>query len=118
MNSPRKGSPTRINIHAEMDDFYTIMGDFYAKDSTCQRHESPTKRLIQQKNAAWSHKQVFKDKVRANQSYQLHYTTSPEKSHLIEPIGGELNYDLARKNPMAFYNNVMNQDIVQHKIKG
>jgi len=41
----------------EMDDFYEVMGDFYSKGSDIHRHESPTKRLIQQKNAAWGHKQ-------------------------------------------------------------
>lgn len=28
-----------------------------------------------------------------------------------------MNYELAYKNPLAFYDSVMNQDIVEHKIK-
>jgi len=35
---------------------------------------------------------------------------------LIEPKGGELDYDLAYKNPMKFYNSVISQDVVQHKV--
>jgi hypothetical protein len=33
---------------------------------------------------------------------------------VIEPKGGEINYDLAFKNPLKFYDNVMNQDIREH----
>jgi hypothetical protein len=39
--------------------------------------------------------------------YQIHFTPSPEKSYVIEPKGGELNYDLAYSNPQKFYNQVM-----------
>ena len=34
-----------------------------------------------------------------NDSYKIHYTASPDKSYVIEPKGGELDYDLAYKNP-------------------
>ena len=99
-----------------MDDFYTIMGDFYNK-GTMNKHASPTKRLIDQKNSCWAHKEIIKDNMRASQSYKMHYTTSPDKSYVIEPKGGELDYDLADKNPLKFYDQVMSQDIIQHKVK-
>lgn len=35
--------------------------------------------------------------------YSLTYCTSPGKSYVIEPQGGELNYNLAQKNPLKFY---------------
>jgi hypothetical protein len=35
---------------------------------------------------------------------------------LIEPKGGELDYDLAYTNPIKFYNNVISQDVIQHKV--
>jgi hypothetical protein len=35
--------------------------------------------------------------------YSLVYTTGPEKSYVIEPHGGELNYKIAEKNPLKFY---------------
>jgi hypothetical protein len=54
--------------------------------------------------------------MKATQQYKLHYTTSPEKSYVIEPRGGELDYDMAYKNPLQFYNQVMTQDIIQHKV--
>lgn len=75
-SSPRKGeryspymarspSPgTKGVTDIEMSEFYEVMGEFYAKDKDIHRHQSPTKRLIQQKNAAWGHKQQFRDKVR------------------------------------------------------
>lgn len=83
-----------------MDDFYKIMGEFYSGDM--KRHSSPTKRLIAQKQAAWNHKAVLNPHREANK-YGLHYNCSPRKSYVIEPEGGELNYDLARNKPLKFY---------------
>lgn len=37
-----------------MDEFYKIMGEFY---SGAPRHVSPTRRLIEQKHAAFRHKE-------------------------------------------------------------
>jgi hypothetical protein len=39
------------------DDFYKLMGDFYQSSPDLHRHASPTKRLIQQKNSTWTHKE-------------------------------------------------------------
>lgn len=36
---------------------------------------------------------------------------------MVEPHGGEINYDLAEKNKEKFYEKVMNQDITQHKVR-
>jgi hypothetical protein len=47
----------------------------------------------------------------------MHYTTSPDKSYVIEPKGGELDYNMAYKNPLKFYDQVMSQDIIQHKVR-
>lgn len=82
------------------------MDDFYCGDKV-KRHQSPTKRLMQQKNACWDHKTKIKSSVRHSQSYKLHYTASPDKSYVIEPKGGELDYELAYRNPVKFYNQVM-----------
>jgi len=35
--------------------------------------------------------------------YAIVYTTGDKKSYMIEPHGGELNYKLAEKNPLKFY---------------
>lgn len=35
--------------------------------------------------------------------YSLVYTPGPNKSYVIEPHGGELNYKIAEKNPLKFY---------------
>lgn len=47
-------------------------------------------------------------------TYSLTYVASPKKTYVIQPQGGEINYDMAFKNPIKFYNNVMNQDIREH----
>jgi len=86
---------------AAMDDFYAVMGEFYTNDQ--KRHESPTMRLIAQKNSTSEHKILLSQHATRTQSYGLHYTTSPGKTYVIEPSGGELNYDLVYKSPLKFY---------------
>ena len=82
-----------------------------------QKHVSPTKRLIEQKQSTSTHKQLVELNNKKTQDYSLHYTASPGKSYLIEPMGGEINYKVARRNPLKFYDQVMNQDVLQHKIE-
>lgn len=36
---------------------------------------------------------------------------------MIQPKEGEINYDLAHKNPLKFYDKVMQQDITEHKVQ-
>lgn len=35
--------------------------------------------------------------------YSLTYNCGPGKSYVIEPVGGALNYNMAEKNPLKFY---------------
>lgn len=57
-----KPSPSALakEMGGDMKEFYSIMGDFYNKGSV-QRHSSPTKRLIQQKNACHDHKRILRE---------------------------------------------------------
>lgn len=48
--------------------------------------------------------------------YSLEYNPGTQKSYVIEPIGGELNYKIATKNPLKFYDQVFNQDIQKHTV--
>lgn len=41
-----------------MEEFYKVMGEFYGA-SNMKKHESPTRRLRQQKHAAVEHKQFL-----------------------------------------------------------
>lgn len=68
------------------------------------------------KNSTTEHKKVMQSNFQ-RQEYSLTYCSSPGKSYIIEPHGGELNYNLAEKNPLKFYDQVFNQDITQHKVK-
>ena len=45
------------------------------------------------------------------------YVTDPQKTYVIEPKEGEINYDLAKKNPNKFYDQVMKQDVREHKVQ-
>jgi hypothetical protein len=69
-----------------------------------RKHASPTMRLIRMKNSAFAHKKVMHDTgIDDHSSYKLTYCSSPGKSYLVEPIGGQLNYDLVDRNPEKFY---------------
>jgi hypothetical protein len=93
----------------DMDNFYDIMGEFYSSDM--RKHQSPTKRLVQQKDAAFEHKKFLSKNMTRTQEYGLTYVASPDKTYVIEPKGGMIDYSMARKNPLKFYDNVMKQDI-------
>ena len=99
-----------------MDKFYEIMGEFY--ECNLRKHASPTKRLMQQKDAAWRHKEFLTKKIGKPdaETYSLTYVASPKKTYIIQPQGGEIDYDIAFKNPIRFYDNVMNQDIREHSV--
>merc|ERR1719326_515001 len=72
---------------------------------------------MQMKESTWKHKSHFQNTLRRTQDYSLTYCTSPDKAYVIEPHGGELNYDEAYKKPNQFYQKVMEQDITEHKVR-
>ena len=102
-----------IELHNKRQDrngdaFYEAHNEFYYNDPDQKTHDSPTMRLVQHKNTAVDHKKVMKASNVQKGDYSLVYTTSPKKSYIIEPHGGELNYKLAQKNPEKFYEQVFN----------
>ena len=104
-----------------MDKFYEIMGEFYSSDM--KKHASPTKRLIQQKNASFTHKEFLAGKMAqaSQEDYRITYVTSPKKTYVVEPQGkngkkGEIDYSLATKDPLKFYDKVMTQDIRERSV--
>lgn len=104
-------SPSRqIARDDDIEAFYTVMNEMRANDNH-KRHKSPTRRLIDQKNSTWEHKQLLLDQSRTSRfaapKYDLHYTTEPGKSYIVQPDGGPLDYNLARKNPIGFYDKVL-----------
>lgn len=76
------------------DAFYEAHNEYYYEDPDQAAHDSPTRRLVEHKNTAFSHKQTMKDNI-AKVDYSLTYTTGPTTSYVIEPHGGELDYNLA-----------------------
>ena len=104
------------NRQTRDDDFYKVFNEFYGKGPDDEKHASPTKRLISLKNSTSDHKKVMAGNIQ-RQEYSLTYCSSPGKSYVIEPHGGELNYKLAERNPLKFYEQVLTQDITKHKIK-
>jgi len=100
-----------------------MMGEFHS--GNMRRHQSPTKRLIAHKNSTVKHKNILKNKSTRHfssvsnhtRTTQQHYTTAPGQSYIVEAQGGELNYDLAKKNPEKFYKHVMSQDLKKHEAR-
>lgn len=85
------------------EDFYQTYQEMYLKGPDDEKHESPTKRFVHQKNTTVEHKAVMDKKgARYGDTYRLTYTSNPTKSYLVEP-GKEINYKLAEKNPEKFY---------------
>ena len=97
--------------------FYEVMEEYYWKGPGDERHTSPTKRLISLKNSTAEHKKALKGNVKLSQTYSLTYCSSPGRSYVIEPHGGELNYNLAEKNLSKFFDQVFNQEITEHKVR-
>lgn len=98
------------NVDPNIKGFYGVIDDFYAKDGN-ERHISPVKRLVAHKTGTFDHKQVFQANYCPEKDYKLEYTTSPTKSYVIEPKDGPIDYSLATKNPLKFYDNVLNSDV-------
>lgn len=71
---------------------------------------------MQQKDAAVSHKTFLSKNLQKGDSYSLTYVTDPKKTYVIQPKEGEINYDLAKKNPLKFYDKVMKQKVTEHKV--
>jgi len=82
-----------------------------------KKHVSPTKRLMQQKEAAWTHKTHMKNNLASNDDYKLTYIIDPKKSYVIQPKEGEIDYSMADKKPMKFYETVMKQKVTEHKVQ-
>lgn len=66
-SKPRRSFKGQGNDDVGMDKFYEIMGEFYSSD--IKKHASPTKRLIQQKDAAFKHKEFLSRKIASTQEY-------------------------------------------------
>jgi hypothetical protein len=60
------------------------------------------RRLIQHKNTTFEHKKTIKDNIDKG-DYAFVYTPGPGKSYVIEPHGGSINYNMAKKDPNKFY---------------
>jgi hypothetical protein len=70
---------------------------------------------MKMKDSTWEHKKVMAENINRGE-YSLTYCSSPGKSYIIEPHNGELDYDLAKRNPNKFYDQVFRQQITKHKI--
>lgn len=87
------------------ESFYSTMTEFY---SGHKKHESPTRRLMNQMDAACENKSVIQSNLNTGNKYSLTYCPSPDRAYVVEPHQGELDYDNAHKNLDKFYKKVMN----------
>ena len=96
-----------------MDEFYKVMGDFY---TVVPRHVSPTKRLRDMKDSTFVHKKMLRDTLKREKDYGMTYCPTPDKAYVIEPHKGQIDYDLAERNPLKFVDQVIKEDITKHKL--
>eukprot|EP00351_Strombidinopsis_sp_SopsisLIS2011_P005856 CAMPEP_0116871340 /NCGR_PEP_ID=MMETSP0463-20121206/1626_1 /TAXON_ID=181622 /ORGANISM="Strombidinopsis sp, Strain SopsisLIS2011" /LENGTH=148 /DNA_ID=CAMNT_0004509535 /DNA_START=992 /DNA_END=1438 /DNA_ORIENTATION=+ len=94
------------------DDFYSEMALLYKNDF--KKHKSPTRRLMDHREAAYNHKLFRKSFGRNTRDYQLMYNISPKKSCIVQPHDGEIDYDMAQKSPKKFYHRVLDQEVTEH----
>ena len=101
---------------ARNDDIYA---EFDKYDEKPKKHASPTRRLVQQKDAAVEQKGYLSKQAefKADKSrYGLTYVVGVENTYVVQPKNGkELPYELAEKRPLAFYRAV-NGDVKEHKV--
>ena len=64
------------------DEFYKAMDQIYGGKNP-KKHKSPTKRLMQQKNAAWTHKEFLAKNLQKGDEYSLTYVCDPKKTFVI-----------------------------------
>jgi hypothetical protein len=78
--------------------FYKILFEYDYKGAGTDKHESPTKRLIQQKNTITSHKRRMSAGNNlldsTHQPYTISYHTGTKNSYIVEPKNGSANYDM------------------------
>jgi len=60
---------------------------------------------------------MLKQNYQPGQDYSLSYFADPSKSYVMEPQDGEINYSKAFKKPTEFYDEVLNADINQTKVR-
>ena len=117
-------SPTKFSYklggqaipEGKVDAFYNEMNKFYEKPP---KHESPTRRLRQQINCAFEQKALLSQQPEFRgdkQNYGICYVVGVSKTYVVQPEKGELPYEIAEKNPVKFYNEVMNGKVKEHKI--
>lgn len=71
---------------------------------------------MQQKDAAVEHKTFLARNLQKGDEYSLTYVTDPKKTYVIQPKEGVIKYDMAKKNPIKFYDTVMKQKVAEHKV--
>ena len=80
-----------------------------------QRHDSPTMRLVKQKDEQLAHKTIMSKKI-PTQKNQLFYTCGVEKSYLVQQKD-KLDYERANKKPLEFMEKFDAREVVHKKVK-
>ena len=109
-----RGPATKKVVDSVSDNFYEVMEEVVSKPG---KHESPTRRLMNMKDSTVQHKTHLQATLRRTGDYSLTYCPSPDRAYVIEPHAGEIDYDMAYKNPLKFIDQVLAQDVRKHTVK-
>lgn len=100
--------------------FKAFQESYYDRSQPCffdQAEVSPTKRLISMKNAVSKHKKIEKGFNNDGQ-YAIQYTTCPEKSYVVRPDEGKINYnEFSPKKAHKFVEKVINGKVERIEIQ-
>ena len=83
------------------------MNKFYRKPP---KHESPTRRLIQQIDCAFDQKGFLAEQPEyqaEKANYGLTYVVGVSNVYVVQPKKGVLPYEIAETKPLTFYREVM-----------
>ena len=93
------------------------MNDFEGPADKAKKHISPTTRLRHHKDSTVEHKDMIRKSLKRSSDYSLTYCLSPDKAYVVEPEGGELNYEEAYANKKKFEQKVHNRDDTVTNVK-
>ena len=102
--------PRVREVYREIRNFYKVP----------DKHESPTRRLRQQMDTAWTQKSFLSKQaeyIENKGKYGITYVVGVSNTYCVQPEKGELPYEMVEKSPKKFYQEVMDSKVQEHKIQ-
>ena len=108
----------RMKARKEKGFSYTIPHMNHEPEKPIEKPKSPVRRLIKMKNQGLKHKVDLKqhNAQPRHDEYAITYITDPDTFYVMKPER-EINYDLAKTRPKAFYRDVFDIEVEKLGVK-